>query len=52
MCGKIAAFGKKAMEEIVRTKRHPIRNSIRRNFIISAVCDTVRMSEPRWAEQI
>jgi len=38
------------MEEIIRTKRQTIKNSIRRSFIIYAVCDIARMSEPRWEE--
>jgi hypothetical protein len=52
MCSKIAAMGNRTVEEIVRTKRHTIKNSIIRNFIDSAFCDIVRMSEPRWAEHM
>jgi hypothetical protein len=52
MCSKIAAFGKRAMEEIFCTKRHTIKDSIRRSFVISAVCDRVRTSKPRWAEHV
>jgi hypothetical protein len=52
MCSKIAAFGNRAMKEIFRAKRHIIKNSVIRSFIISAVCDIIRTSETKWAEHI